>query len=135
MGQFGPEHLRGIKKGITLFNNQMYWECHEELEDYWRENPSDNARYVFWAVIQVATAAYHYRNNNILGVQGLIKKTKDKLEKCESLKVETPLLYKFLNWDELKNLINNLPEKGELGDYKKVFEFRFSPSPENWELD
>ena len=36
-GQFLVEHLQKIQYGIELFNEQKYWECHEELEDLWLE--------------------------------------------------------------------------------------------------
>ena len=37
-GQFTPEHFEKMKKGVQLFNEQKYWECHEELEHHWLED-------------------------------------------------------------------------------------------------
>ena len=72
-----------------MFNEQKYWECHEELEHHWLEDSGDNARLIYWAVIQVAAAMYHYRDKNLIGVQGLLKKARDKLVRAEKNKVET----------------------------------------------
>ena len=71
-GQFSPEHFEKMKKGIELFNQQMYWECHEELEHHWLEDAGDNARLIYWSVIQVAAAMYHFRDENMEGVHGLL---------------------------------------------------------------
>ena len=80
-GQFTPEHFEKMRKGVELFNEQKYWECHEELEHHWLEDAGDNARLIYWAVIQVAAAMYHYRDENLQGVHGLIYKAKDKLNR------------------------------------------------------
>ena len=77
-GQFTKEHLEAIKEGILLFNDQAYYECHEALEDLWLSDVGDNARLVYWAIIQVAAAMIHFREDNVIGARGLIKKAKDK---------------------------------------------------------
>ena len=47
--------------------SKKYWECHEELEHHWLEDAGDNARLIYWAVIQVAAAMYHFRDDNLKG--------------------------------------------------------------------
>jgi len=125
LGQFSKEHLNCLKKGIELYNEQKYWECHEELEHHWLEYRGDNARLVFWAIIQAAAAMYHFNDNNLIGIHGLIAKAQDKLRRCESLGVETPLLEKSLNWIEFKKLIMSASLNGEIEDYRVIFDFRF----------
>lgn len=134
VGKFNLDHLREIKKGITLFNQQKYWECHEELEDFWIENPGDNVRYVFWAIIQIATSMYHYRDGNLNGTQGMLQKAQDKIQQCEKNKVETPLLNEYLSWVKLKSLVNQVPKNAGLESFKKLYTFRFKPDPSKWDL-
>lgn len=124
-GTFGPEHLKHIKPGIDCFNNQEYWDCHEVLEDIWLEQRNDPARYIYWAVIQVATALFHYENNNIAGANGMLKKAKEKFQVSEKQKIETNLVYKFLSWQELKDLVFAIPEDAKLEDYDTLYAFRF----------
>lgn len=131
-GQFTREHLENIKEGVQLFNQQRYWECHEALEDHWIEGRGDNARYVYWAIIQVAAAMIHYRDENLNGARGLIKKAKSKLIKIDELKVCTNLLERYLSWSKLKSLINNVPAEAELRDFSVLFEFRFL-DPVDWD--
>ncbi len=124
-GQFHEEHLKKIAKGLQLFNEKKYWECHEELEEWWIEDKADMARYVYWAVIQVAAAMVHYRESNLIGAQELMKKAKEKFKKAEEFQVETPLLEESLGWAEFKKLVFSTPDQPTLEDLQPIFEFQF----------
>lgn len=124
-GQFSPEHFLKLKKGIELFNEQKYWECHEELEHHWLEDAGDQARLVYWAVIQVAAAMYHFRDENLEGVHGLLYKAKDKLTRGVRGRVETPYLLEQINWNEFRKMVLAAPEKGSLSEYQHIYNFRF----------
>lgn len=129
--RFNSTHLEIIKEGIRLFNGQMYWECHEELEHHWLEEPGP-IRNVYWAVIQVAAAMIHYRESNLIGARGLIFKAKQKFDRCESFHIESPLMDKYLSWSVLKKMVRAVPSEPELSDFKNLFEFRFI-SPDKWD--
>lgn len=124
-GTFGKEHLFKIQKGLDLYNRGLYWECHEELEDPWYEDMGDAARYVYWAVIQIATALHHVKGDNLHGAIGQLSKALEKIEICEKQKVETPLLFKALKWKEFKDYVRRVePEKGLRG-FQGLEEFKF----------
>ncbi|MFL5782996.1 MAG: DUF309 domain-containing protein [Bacteriovoracaceae bacterium] len=125
-GQFTPEHLKKMEEGIHLFNEQKYWECHESLEEIWLEDRNDNARYIYWAVIQVAAVCIHYRDKKILGAQGMLSKSKEKFRKARELHVLTPEVEK-LNWYELEKIVMNIPDatQSQLEDFRPLFEYRF----------
>ena len=124
-GQFGPEHFEKIKKGVELYNQKRYWECHEELEDHWLEDTYDNARFVYWAIIQASTALYHYEDKNIEGARGQITKAQDKLARCEKMGVETSYLEKQLSWNSFKMMVRKIKTKCELNDFDELYEFKF----------
>jgi hypothetical protein len=128
--QFEYSHLILMRKGIELFNAQKYWECHEEFEHHWLEEPGPN-RNVYWAVIQVAAAMIHYRNHNLIGARGLIYKAKQKFDRVEKLHVENDLIYKELDWKNLKHLVLSVPSEPVLEDFQLLYEFRFK-DPEQW---
>ena len=130
MSQFSEAHLQIIAEGVRLFNAQKYWECHEDLEHYWLEE-SGPIRNIYWAVIQVAAAMIHYRDQNIIGAKGLIVKAKQKFDRCEQFKIESELLENNLSWTELKKMVRLVPEEPELQDFKNLFEFRFK-DPSIW---
>lgn len=132
MNRFSYNELKLMKAGIKLFNAQKYWECHEEFEHHWLEEPGP-LRNVYWAVIQVAAAMIHYRESNLTGARGLIFKAKEKFKRCEDLNIESSLLFDELSWVELKKLVREVPSESELKDYSKLFDFRFK-DPELWEM-
>lgn len=128
--RFNSTHLEIIHEGIRLFNKQLYWECHEELEHHWLEEPGP-IRNVYWAVIQVAAAMIHYRESNLIGARGLIVKAKQKFDRCETNYVESEVLEKYLSWSVLKKMVREVPSEPKLEDFKNLFEFRFI-SPDKW---
>jgi predicted metal-dependent hydrolase len=130
MEQFNKTHLQIIEEGIRLFNAQRYWECHEDLEHHWMEEPGP-IRNIYWAVIQVAASLIHYRNGNLVGARGLLQKAKQKFDRCDQFKIESELLEKNLSWTELKLMVREIPAEAELSHFKKLFEFRFK-DPDIW---
>ncbi len=125
-GTFGPEHLKKVKSGVECFNRQEYWECHEELEHVWLEDRADPARLVYWAIIQVAASLIHFRDGKIIGAQGMIVKAKEKFKKCHDQNVLTDLVFKYLDWKELEDLVSVIPSvDSKLEDYAILFDFRF----------
>ena len=132
MPVFEVSHLKKMKKGITLYNEGKYWECHEELEDHWLEDMGDDARYVYWAVIQVATSLLHQDDGNLAGAIGMLNKAKDKLLKCEKYAIESDIMNKFLIWKKFKKLVREVPENPELRDFEKLKAFKFS-RPDKWD--
>ena len=131
-GQFPEEHLNLLKVGISLYNEDKFWECHEDVEDLWLSDYGDNARYVYWVVIQVATSLYHYLDGNINGAEGMIRKAKRKLDSVEKLHVETELLYRYLDWERFKKIIRKIPDKSTLDDYNELYKFKFK-NPNHWD--
>ncbi|AUN99782.1 DUF309 domain-containing protein [Bacteriovorax stolpii] len=135
MSQFDHSHLAIMEQGILLFNAQKYWECHEEFEHHWLEEPGP-LRNVYWAVIQVAAAMIHYREGNLTGARGLIYKAKQKFDRCEQNHIESDLLYSELSWKELKQMVRAVPAEPVISDFKNLFEFRFKdPSLWKWKLE
>jgi hypothetical protein len=128
-GQFGVDHLRLSGPGIELFNKEFYWECHEALEDPWIEDRSDNARYVYWAIIQVAATMVHVRDEKYSSAALMLKKAKNKFEKCKQLGVVTSLVLEFLNWDELENIVFSIPENPSKDDFTGLSKFKFDRYP------
>jgi hypothetical protein len=133
-GQFSLDHLKAIREGITLFNKEQYWECHEYLEDLWLDDVGDKARLVYWAILQLSVCLYHYREENLIGAQGLMKKSKDKIRRCEKEKVETPLMYTFLDWDLIKKIVERIPDNPTLKDFETLSKFKFKPDPTQWRI-
>lgn len=128
-GTFSWENLASMRAGIECFNQQKYWECHEELEHVWLEERSDPVRYIYWAVIQAAATMVHYRDSKLIGCQGMIKKTQDKVRKCRELHILSDLAFQYLSWQEFESLILSLDPCGPLESFAPLFDFRFQHYP------
>jgi uncharacterized protein len=58
----------------TYFNgNQDYFECHEVLEEYWKEIAPGEKKHPLVGYIQVATGLYHWRRGNFAGAERMLK--------------------------------------------------------------
>ncbi len=123
---FDATHLEKMASGLKCFNDQQYWECHEELEHIWLEERQDPHRYIYWAVIQVAASMVHYREGKLIGTSNMINKAREKFKKCRELHVVSELLEQKLNWSQLESLVMAMPEKAtELAPFEPIWQFRF----------
>jgi uncharacterized protein len=67
-GDLAPD---GLTEGIRLFNAGEYYECHEVLEDIWRDE-RDPIRYLYQGVLQIGVGLHHLRNGNFRGASLLL---------------------------------------------------------------
>jgi predicted metal-dependent hydrolase len=130
---FTEEHLKKMADGVRLFNEQKYWECHEALEEVWLEDRQDPTRNVYWAIIQVAASCIHYRDHKIIGAQGMIMKSKEKFRRCRDMHILTDLAFKYLDWQELEDIVMKIPDgvSSKLEDFEPLYNFRFKNYPED----
>ncbi|WP_332649322.1 DUF309 domain-containing protein [Lysinibacillus sp. 54212] len=60
----------------TYFNgNQDYFECHERLEEYWKEVAPGEKLHPLVGLIQLATGLYHWRRENFTGAARSLEKS------------------------------------------------------------
>ncbi|KMY54659.1 hypothetical protein AC623_12575 [Bacillus sp. FJAT-27231] len=71
---------------VYFHENHDYFECHEVLEEYWKEKTDQSRDSVWVGLIQAAVSLYHHRRGNLPGAQKLagkalkiFKKRKDEL--------------------------------------------------------
>ena len=58
----------------TYFNgNQDYFECHEVLEEYWKDVAPGEKKHPLVGYIQLATGLYHWRRGNFVGAERMLK--------------------------------------------------------------
>jgi predicted metal-dependent hydrolase len=67
-----------FRRGIQLFNDEQFFECHEVLEEIWRE-AREPERTFLQALIHLAVSFYHYQNGNNVGAERQISKSLRKL--------------------------------------------------------
>lgn len=99
---------------LTFFHgNRDYFECHEVLEEYWKQNGMER-KSIWVGFIQVAVTMYHYRRGNLRGAMKMIRKAIqiliDKQDEISKLGLDYDLLIKKLKQSEV-NIILQRPYK------------------------
>jgi hypothetical protein len=72
-------------KGIEEFNNQEFFQCHETLEEFWRDYNGPEKELV-QAIIQMSVAYYHVGRGNKIGAAKLFEKALSKASKYKDIK-------------------------------------------------
>ncbi|WP_397537626.1 DUF309 domain-containing protein [Rummeliibacillus pycnus] len=102
-----PMHHPLFIEFLTYFNgNQDYFECHEVLEEYWKEVAPRDKKHPLTGWIQLATCLYHWRRENFKGAHTILKKA----ERTLSASIYDPLLEE-INTSNLLHQIHLTQEK------------------------
>ena len=116
-----------LKFLIHFHGDRDYFECHEVLEEYWKDTDPGNRNSVWVGLIQVAVGFYHYRRENRRGAERILKKGMRILslqhQSLINLGMNPQTLLDLLE-DTLKNIQSgvkyksvDLPLKSELAQY------------------
>ncbi len=65
--------------GIEQFNRGKYYECHETLEDIWREEQG-SIRNLYKGILQIGVAIFHAKRSNLNGAMRLVSSGMDLLK-------------------------------------------------------
>lgn len=65
---------------LYFHGNRDYFECHEVLEEYWKEVDPKNRSSHWVGLIQVAVGYYHYRRGNLSGAARTLNKAIKNIE-------------------------------------------------------
>lgn len=60
-----------FRRGATLFNEGLFFEAHEVLEDAWRAAPAREKKFL-QGLIQIAVALHHHGHGNLVGARSLL---------------------------------------------------------------
>ena len=79
-----PDNLKDeFFRGIDEFNSRKFFDCHETLEDVWREY-LETDRELIQGIIQIAVAYYHLGRDNQLGAKKLFARGLPRVKKYGS---------------------------------------------------
>lgn len=71
-----------VKKGVLLFNEGFYFECHEFLEEIWKRERGREKSFLK-GLIQTSVALYHLEYENLNGAIGYLERSRLRLEEFE----------------------------------------------------
>ena len=99
-----------IIEGISYFNNERFWECHEALEGVWKNCFGEEKKLV-QGIILVAASLVHYQKNEDKICLSVLVRALEKLSNSSGI-------YHNIDIDALKNKVN------QIFDSKKIITFR-----------
>ncbi len=73
-----PQSVAAIERGFAEFNSGKFFECHDTLEDVWRETRGPSRDFL-QGLIQIAVAFYHLQNGNLIGGRSQLEKALENL--------------------------------------------------------
>lgn len=59
---------------VHFHGDRDYFECHEILEEYWKQTDAGNKSSVWVGLIQLAVSCYHHRRGNFNGAEKTLRK-------------------------------------------------------------
>jgi len=66
-------------KGVQEFNSELFFECHDTLEEIWNEERNPEIKKFYHGLIHIAVGFYHLTNLNFRGATSQLKKAIAKL--------------------------------------------------------
>lgn len=102
----------------SYFNgNEDYFECHEVLEEYWKEIAPGEKQHPLVGYVQLATGLYHWRRGNFIGANRILQKAMAIFVK------NTPQpFYEWINMQELlehmQNSLQRINEQQHFSSFK-----------------
>ena len=71
--------INQFAKGVELFNQKEFFECHDAFEELWQEDRGER-RLFLQGLIQAAVGSHHLSNGNTSGAISQYNKSLDKLK-------------------------------------------------------
>lgn len=68
---------------VHFHGDRDWFECHEILEEYWKDHPNDKRSRTWVGLIQVAVGLYHQRRGNRAGAMKMLESAERNLDLIE----------------------------------------------------
>lgn len=95
-----------IKDGISYFNDERFWECHEVFEGVWKKC-YDSEKILVQGIILVAAALVHYQKNENEICISILNRALAKLTNASGQ-------YNNIDVDSLRNKVNEIITSGKI---------------------
>ena len=103
------EKERAISEGISYFNDERFWECHEILEAVWK-NCDGNEKFLIQGLILVAAGLVHYQKDEDDICISIFGRALQKLENSNGK-------YHNIDIDKIKKIVNEMINSKEVSSF------------------
>ncbi len=104
------EKEKAIKEGISYFNDERFWECHEVLEGVWK-NCYEGEKDLVQGMILVAAALVHFQKAEESICLSIFGRALEKLAKSNGI-------YHNIDVDKLRNRVLQMTDSGQISVFK-----------------
>ena len=94
------EKEEAISEGISYFNNERFWECHEILEGVWK-NCDGNEKFLVQGLILIAAGLVHYQKDEDSICVSIFNRALEKLENSSGD-------YHNIDIDKIKKIVGEM---------------------------
>lgn len=77
-----PNLTSKFHKGVEEFNSRQFFDCHETLEDVWKQLDGE-PKELTQGIIQIAVGYYHLGRQNRIGALKLLRRGVERAEKVD----------------------------------------------------
>lgn len=98
-----------IRDGISYFNDERFWECHEVLEGVWKEC-YEGEKDLVQGIILVAAALVHFQKNENEICLSILNRALNKLTNSSGK-------YHNIDVDVLRNKVNEIITSGKISTF------------------
>ncbi len=98
-----------IKTGISYFNEERFWECHEVFEGVWKKC-YEGEKDLVQGIILVAAALVHYQKNENKICISILNRASNKLANATGI-------YHNIDVDSLRNKVNEIITSGKISTF------------------
>ena len=103
------EKEKAISEGISYFNNERFWECHEILEGVWK-NCDGNEKLLVQGLILVAAGLVHYQKDEDFICINIFNRALEKLESSNGQ-------YHNIDIDKIKKTITEMINSKDVSSF------------------
>ena len=103
------EKEEAISEGISYFNNERFWECHEILEGVWKNCDGDE-KFLVQGLILVAAGLVHYQKDEDGICISIFNRALAKLEKSSGK-------YHNIDIDKIKKTVTDMINSKEVSSF------------------
>ena len=103
------EKEHAISDGISYFNNERFWECHEILEGVWKNCIGDE-KFLVQGLILVAAGLVHYQKDEDEICISIFNRALTKLETASGK-------YHNIDIDKIKNTVTEMINSKEVSSF------------------
>ena len=103
------EKEQAISDGISYFNNERFWECHEILEGVWK-NCTGDEKFLVQGLILVAAGLVHYQKDEDEICISIFNRALSKLENSNGE-------YHNIDIDKIKNTVTEMINSKDVSSF------------------